>query len=62
MFSDSRITKGCLMQRDKICIKFRFGTIFFELTEKIKKSLLFSISFDESLNDQLEKKNKWILS
>lgn len=58
MFPDSTIAKSSSMQRTKFAYTVNFGLapfFFSDLLEKVKKSPFFAISFDESLNDQLEK-------
>ena len=58
MFPDSTIAKSSSMQRTKFAYTVNFGLapfFFSDLLKKVKKSPFFAISFDESLNDQLEK-------
>ena len=58
MFPDSTIAKNSSMQRTKFTYTVNFGLapfFFSDLLEKVKTSPIFAISFDESLNDELEK-------
>ena len=58
MFPDSTIAKHSSMQRTKFTYTVNFGLapfFFSDLLEKVKTSPIFAISFDVSLNDELEK-------